>query len=369
VRIVFLIKALGAGQGGGAERVLATIASALGARGHEVSIVSFDPPASEDFYEVSERVRRIRLGIGETTARSGPRVTLVRLKQIRRTLKELDPDVAVGFMHSAFIPLALALAGTGTPVIGSERTSFSHYRRHPLSRFLLRASLPFVTAFTVNNTGVRSGFPDSIASRMRVIHNPVSPASALADPMGGAAKTLLSVGGLRPEKDHATLLSAFARVADKFADWHLRIVGQGSLSDRLQRQAHALGIGERVEFAGASSAVETEYRRAQLFVLTSIYEAFPNCLAEALAHGLPAIGFSDCPGTNELILPGRNGILAHGSNRIEALAAALEELMSSPQRRLELGRAAPATVAQFSLDRVAGEWEDLLGSVSRGRPN
>lgn len=366
MNLVFVIKALAAGPGGGAERVLATLSAALAERGHKVTILTFDRPGSADFYEVPDSVERVRLGIGDTTARSGLSVTVARLRQVRGSIKELSPDVAIGFMHSAFIPLALALINSGIPIVASERTSFSHYLRHPISRLLLWTSLPFVTAFTANNFGVRRGFPQAIARRMRVIQNPVMPASGSADPIGGAAKRLLSVGGLRSEKDHATLVAAFARVTTQFADWQLRIVGDGPLLSALQSQVQALGVADRVVFAGASNRVEDEYRRAQLFVLPSAYEAFPNCIAEALAHGLPAIGFADCPGTNELILPGVNGLLASGPDRVDALASALGAMMGSPEQRLNLGKAAPATVADYLLDRVAADWEDLFRSVSRG---
>jgi glycosyltransferase involved in cell wall biosynthesis len=269
-------------------------------------------------------------------------------------------------MHSAFIPLRIALLGTGIPVVGSERTAYRHYRSRPFQRLLLHLSAPLLARMTVNGEGVRNGFPRWIRKRMTVLPNPVANADAKADAVGSKAeKILLTVGGLRPEKDQATLIRAFARISRDLPDWKLRIVGGGALRPNLETLASELGIGSRVEFAGTTEAVDREYANAQLLVMPSIYEGFPNCLAEGLAHGLPAIGFADCPGTNELIQNGVNGVLVAPGNRVEKLAAALAGLMTSLEKRRTYGAAAPESVARFALDRVTDEWEGLLGSLIR----
>ena len=369
MRILFGIKALAAGPGGGAERILAKISSSLADRGHEVAVLTFDKPGAQDFYTLGPNVARMRAGIGRTAARSGPLVTAARLHRVRRLARDFSPDVAVGFMHSSFTVLGMALLGTGIPVIGSERTSFPHYRSHPFDLAMLLIAQPFLAWMTVNGHGVRDGFPGFIRNRMAVIPNPVDEAPVGADPIGEAAKILLCVGGLRPEKDHETLIRAFARVRGRHPGWRLRIVGEGELRRRLAALVKELSLDADVELVGATASVEQEYRAAQLFALPSAYEGFPNCLAEALAHGLGAIGFADCPGTNELIRTGTNGLLVSGTDRVGGLAMALDELMGSPPKRRAMGASAARSIAQYSLDRVTDEWEELLRSVaSGGRP-
>jgi glycosyltransferase involved in cell wall biosynthesis len=295
-------------------------------------------------------------------------MTIRRMAEIRRHARQLEPDAAIGFMHSAFILMLFALTGTAVPVVGSERTAYDHYRTRPMQRALLWATAPFLRRLTVNGERVRSGFPPRIASRMVVIPNPVALAEAVADPVGPRVKTLLSVGGLRPEKGHETLVGSFAKIADRFPDWRLRIVGGGPLRAELAGQVAGLGLADRVQLAGPARAVEREYRAAQLFVLPSRYEAFPNCLAEALAHGLPAVGFADCAGTNALILPGVNGELAGGGDRVDALSKCLARLMGCPSLRHSYGANAPATVSAYSLPAVIDQWEALLAdAVAPGR--
>lgn len=364
MKVLFTIKALAAGPGGGAERILAKVSSSLADRGHEVSVLTFDKPGTEDFYRAGANVGRIRIGIGKTTAKSGLFVTAARLKRIRNVVRELSPDVVVGFMHSSFTILGLALLGTGVPVIGSERTSYPHYRLNQFDLTMLLIAQPILARMTVNGDGVRDGFPQFIRKRMTVIPNPVAIAHDHADPTGGSKKTLLCVGGLRPEKNHESLIRAFAMILPEHRDWRLRVVGEGGLRSRLISLIRELDIEPHVQLVGATASVEIEYQRAQLFALPSLYEGFPNALAEALAHGLPVIGFADCPGTNELIRTRTNGILVSERDRVSGLAAALDELMSSPEKRRAMGTAAVDSVADYSLDRITDKWEDLLRSVA-----
>ena len=109
----------------------------------------------------------------------------------------------------------------------------------------------------------------------------------------------------------------------------------------VETQVRGSIYGSFVTLAGATADVEREYAQAQLFVMSSFSEGFPNSLAEALAHGTPAVGFADCPGTNELIIPGVNGVLASGQNRVDALVCALDEIMSSVTLRQRMAEAAP----------------------------
>lgn len=361
MHILFAIKGLSPPPGG-AERVLATISSELAERGHRITVASFDDPGADDFYPMSNGIERVRLGkLNPGNSRATDLLARVRL--LRKL--SLRPDVAVGFMHSAYVPLAIALIGTGTPLIASERTSYHHYQRHILDNVLIHLCLPLMDRLTVNGEGIRNGFPSLIRRKMVVIQNPVARPVRQADSIRDS-KILLSVGGFRPEKDHRTLVEAFARISSDYPDWRLRLVGEGPLRADIERLVRHLGIEDNVSFAGLTRVIEDEYGRAQLFVLPSLYEAFPNGLAEALANGLPAIGFANCPGTNELIEDGVSGLLAAGDDRVTGLAAALATLMGSPEKRLAMGSAAAASVVKYSLKRIADEWENLLDAVVSG---
>jgi glycosyltransferase involved in cell wall biosynthesis len=361
---MFVTKSLGF-LGGGAEHVLVDVAGGLAERGHEVTIATFDAAGAESFYPLSDKVAFCRLGVGDTLVRTGVTALARRSKALQRFANELNPDVAVGFLNSSYVPLAFALATSHVPVIASEHIVFGHYRSHPVQRLALRTIVPLVSAVTAVTDSMRLSFPPAVRSMMHVIPNPISEARELADAVGGARKTLLSVGRLEPQKDHATLVSAFGAIAEGHRDWNLRIVGDGALRQALETQARSIGLQKRVELPGAVKNISSEYAAAQLFVMPSLYESFGLATAEALSHGLPAVGFADCPGTNLLIQDGINGILAPGRGSADRLAEALNELMSSPGLRARMGRAAPQTVGHFGLDVVVDGWEELLRRTAR----
>ena len=175
---------------------------------------------------------------------------------------------------------------------------------------------------------------------------------------------LLSVGRLVGQKDHETLVRAFAAIAQPEPDWVLRIVGDGELRDNIKKLSEDLSVGDRVELKGSVAEISQEYLASQLFVMSSRYESFGLATAEALAHGLPAIGFADCAGTNVLIEDGHNGVLVEpGQDRVGALASALSSLMTDPDKRGGLAAGANSP-PQFGLDSVLDAWLVLLSAAA-----
>jgi glycosyltransferase involved in cell wall biosynthesis len=221
---------------------------------------------------------------------------------------------------------------------------------------------PLLTKATAVSDAMRHSFPPQMRDKMSVLRNPVESPQQCADTMGGAVKTVLTVGRLEPQKDQATLIDAFVRIAGQFPEWHLKIVGEGTLRQSLQEQIDAAGLQDRIHLAGAVKQVGKEYAAAQLFVLPSRYESFGLVTAEAMAHGLPVIGFADCPGTNELIQHGANGLLVAGEARVDRLADAMAELMSSPRDRARLGKAG-GEKKSTDLGSIVGAWEAMLSSA------
>ncbi len=362
MRTLFVIKSVALG-GGGAERVLANVSRTLPARGQDVTIVSFDRAGTEPFYDYAG-VRLIELSVGDVASHTSLPEIMGRISELRRLLVQMRPDVAVGFMHSAYIPMGLAALGTGVPMVASEHISYEHYLSRPLERQALRLTPWVSAAMTVQTQSVREGFPAALRRHMEVIPNPVDFRPSKPT-IGKSRKTILAVGRLEEQKDQQTLVEAFAKVAGRYPDWDLRIVGEGRLRSRLEALVRHRGLDERIRLPGLIPDIAAEYAAADLFAMPSIYESFGIATAEALASGLPAIGFADCPGTNELIEHQVNGLLVSGPHRAEALAAGLAQLMGDEELRAKLARAAPASVAAYSPEAVVDRWQQLLSRVAR----
>ncbi len=357
MKIFFTIKALN-GVSGGAERVLCVVASKLAERGHDVTIVSFDHRLDEPFYPLGSIVKRKVLGKADPKHKSTLPEIFSRMFQLRKIVHEEKPDIVIGFMHSIFVPLAYALIGSGTPVIASEHIVPQYYKERKLEYFSLIISGFFARTITVLSEPVRQLYPRILRKRMYVVPNPVS--TYVAPGNIQKQKIILNVGRLDPQKDQKTLIDAFALLSPRYPDWLLRIVGEGPLRKDLEEQIEKLNLQHKIALPGLNKNIEEEYARAEIFAIPSSYESFGLVTAEALSASLPAVGFKDCPGTNEIIIDGQNGLLVKAENRTEGFAAALEKLMVSDSLRQELGRQGPLSVQKFQPDHIASIWENLI---------
>jgi len=168
------------------------------------------------------------------------------------------------------------------------------------------------------------------------------------------------VGRLSPEKNLGFLLEAVRRVVRRHPQVAFLVVGEGTKMEELSTQARALGLEERVIFTGpVDHARMPDYQAAfDLFVTASRSETQPLAYTEAMAAGKPVVAV-ETPGAQDMIKPGRNGLLAPRQAGPEALAARIEELVTDPQRRQEMGCSAQEGVRQFDFAQVAERLEHV----------
>jgi glycosyltransferase involved in cell wall biosynthesis len=352
---------------GGVERVSILLMNAMVDRGHEVSLFTWDRAHARAFYPMSGAIRWHRLDMGDPMRPASPALRLARLRRFRRRVREARPDVVVAFQHGPFLFAAAGAARTGVPVILSERNApeLLDHTRAGRCRGVMFQTMRRAAAVTVQFPGYVGRYPSYLRDRIAVVPNPVARAATRANPGGDkATRTLLSVGRLSYQKNFTALVRAFAGLSAAHPAWRLRIVGEGEERAALESLADALGIRARLTMSGTTPDVAAAYRDADLFCLPSRWEGFPNALAEAMAHALPAVGFRGCAGVNELIVPGRNGRLADGNDDPDALGAALGPLMADAAERARLGGEAARIVERYEPERVFDTWEALLRRIA-----
>lgn len=126
----------------------------------------------------------------------------------------------------------------------------------------------------------------------------------------------------------------------------------------LKKIVEKYDIQRQVIFAGVTADVQEALKRGDIFVFPSAYEGFPLALTEAMSMGLPVIGYKSCPGVNELISSGENGLLCEDG--AGPLAKAMETLMQDQELRINYGRNAHEAMKKFAPERVYDRWEQLL---------
>ncbi len=166
-----------------------------------------------------------------------------------------------------------------------------------------------------------------------------------------------------PQKGFDLLIEAFALLAADHPDWSLLILGEGPERVALQARIEHLGVAAAVQLPGHVGNLADWYRRADLFVLSSRYEGFPNVLAEAMAHGCAAVSF-DCPtGPRDIVRDEVDGLLVTPSGGPPALAGALSRLMQDESLRRRMAVNAREVADRFASDRILGLWTQALSTV------
>lgn len=363
MKILFFVGSMNAG---GAERVAAELANAWVQRGDEVCLVPTFLGTSDSFYELDERVQFSPLQ--QSIGWFPPGITPLRKwRAIRQIYKSVKPDVVLSFLTNVNVNVLIALKGIPTPIVVCERTnpvvSLSADKRLKKLRSWLYPQAARVVVQT-QDAAHAFGRVEPQLGDIAVVPNPI--AQHLAQlPLAAQVENnqqcqLVAMGRLVPAKQFEQLIQAFGMIGEQFPEWTLHIYGEGPERDKLEQRAELVGLKDRIFLPGKTTEPWQRLAEAQLFVLTSAYEGFPNVLLEAMTLGLPCITV-DCPsGPNELSSQGRDAILIP-VNEPSALEQALSELMSDSRLRGVLGQRAAVSVRErFGMGQVLLQWDRVF---------
>ena len=281
-----------------------------------------------------------------------------------RWLRSLDGGTLVT-TRPAFNLLAARLGPPGVVTVGQEHLHFAAHR--PRLAADIRRHYRRLDALTVLTADDERDYRALLAgarTHVERIPDPLPPGDVAVSRQD--AKLVVAAGRLNTQKGFDLLIAAFAIVARAHPDWRLRIYGSGPEGDRLQAQIDALGLGEQVALMGRSRHLGEAMAEGSIFALSSRFEGFGMVIVEAMSHGLGVVSF-DCPnGPSDIISDGRDGILVPAED-VDALAAAIAELIEHPERRREYAETALRRARDFDVSAVAPLLERVVGPL-RSRP-
>lgn len=248
----------------------------------------------------------------------------------------------------------------GVPVIvGTCRGGGAIFRQH---EFLLSG----LADGMVCNSGelqeklLHLGYP---AERLRLIANGVD-TEHFTPGVTRDMQKIVCVARLAKDKDHATLLRAFAGVLEKFPGAVLEIIGEGTEEKALKDLASSLGpkAARQIKFMGPRSDPAPFLKGAGILALSSIREAMPNAILEGMAAGLP-ICASAVGAIPEIV--GDAGLL-HAPGDAQALSANICRLLEDPQMAMEMGkRGRGMVVEKYSFAQMVAKHEEFLQWLHR----
>lgn len=353
MKVIFVISAM---NGGGAERVLATLANRYADQGDEVTILMV--AGDESAYPLNTRVCSLSIG---QPSHGNPLVQVRRLFAMRSYFKQHRDSVIVSFGTEINLFTIISTLGLKNRVIVSERNDPNRCNYQKVRDVVYSLCRNFV----FQTEDAKRCFSQRIQKNSVVIPNPIRRELPEAFQSDEASKTqrekkIAAVGRLEAQKNHQMLLQAFAGFWKRFPDWELHLFGQGSLEAELKKQAKELGIEKSVIFEGFQSDVLECIRTYGMFVLSSDYEGISNSLMEAMALGLPCVS-TDCPigGSALCIQNGENGLLVPLGDA-EAFQKAMERIAGEEEFSAKLGKNAVSVRDIFAEENISRQWKDFL---------
>ena len=288
-------------------------------------------PVSWDFYPVPPEVERaVEPADVSWMRRLGPLAFPFRVLRLQRWLDDQNVDLAIGLTSLPAIKLLFAARLLGVPCVVSERNYPPLKRIGRIWSGLRRLSYPWAALHLVQTRAVGRWMAAHLGShRQLLLPNPVQWPLARFHPslepqhwlgqrgIQATDPVVLAVGTKADQKGFDRLVRWWISLAQADARLQLVIVGLDERPYHGRDQQAALRallvnhpeLKERLQFPGRVGNLADWYARAQLFVLSSRYEGFPNVLLEAMAAGCCCVA-ADCPqGPADLIQDGVNGRL------------------------------------------------------------
>lgn len=360
MRILFTIRSL---TGGGAERVVSVLSGLLADSGEDVHIITYKK--TERDYKISENVK-----IHEMPQRQDSPVTKgLRIFDMRKIIKEIQPDVIIPFVGTVLYVSWFATLGMNIPFVLTIRNNPWTMPEKKTSRKFRDYLAGKSCAIMVQNEEQSEYFSEKLRKKCWVVPNPISKkfVDNYKEIYNDKITKMIAVGRLHEQKNYPVLLKALADIIPDRPEITLDIFGEGHQENALKELIANLGLEKNVFLRGRSQKIEEQLKTADLFLMTSDYEGMPNALMEAMAFGVPCIS-SDCKtGPKSLISSHENGLLFQTGNCAD-LKKKIEWAIANPNQMADYGKKARCRLLEdYSSEKALEKMLILLKYVKEGK--
>lgn len=361
-KILFHLNCL---EQGGAERVVSNLANQFSKEGYEVIVAT--EWQGENEFRLEEKVRRVNVGLREQDEGKG-RISkiLLRVKYLRRFIREEKPDITIAFAHKANYRALMATVGMRMPVVISVRTDPVGHYDSLSDKIQIPLLFPRAAGCVFQTEGQREFFPEYLQRKSRIILNPVNDKYLNVPKPEVREKTVVQSGRLVDFKNQPMLLKAFLKVHAKHPDYTLKIYGGDSFDgtkeilESIIKENHAEDF---IHLMGASDSLEKELPKASVYAFSSDWEGLPNALLEAMALGMPIVS-TDCPcgGPKTVMTNEVDGLLVPIMDE-NAMAEGINRLIEDREFAERLGQNARKISDRINGPAVIAQWRDYIEEV------
>lgn len=359
VKIVFCIPSLGSG---GAERVTSLLANQLVLKGYSVTVLM--TARRHEVYPLSDMVQIACINCDDDMDLSLVNRFLTRLKKIKKTIKNIAPDVVISFMSETNVDVCFALAGMNVPIIVSERNDPKTSPASRAKQIIRRLAYVMPRGFVFQTPDAQAYFSKRIQKKSKIILNPLS--NSMPERFEGEReKRIVAVGRLHKQKNFSMLIDAFAEFSKTHPDRVLEIYGEGALEEKIREYINEKELQDKVILKGFCKDLHERILCAEMFVMSSDFEGMPNALLEAMALGLPCIS-TDCPcgGPRMLIESYENGILVPVRDT-KKMTEAMVYMADNSEKAEQMSINAVAVRDRANADAVTEQWLEMINLCKR----
>ncbi len=340
-------------RSGGTERMTSLLASQL-CKTHSVTVISMSMSSQNVAYPMPDCVKHIPLSPGTLPK---------KISQIRKIVKQMNADVLINVDTGMGYIGILACLGTKCKTVTWEHSNFYNDWSSKLFPYLRRFAAKHSDAFVTLTERDKKAYISNIkgCAPITVIPNPAYKHELTYDIN---SKTILSAGLVCKIKRFELIIPTAEKVFAKHPEWCWRLCGDGDELETIKQLAKSSPVADNIIFAGKVSDMDTEYKNAAMYVMTSKNEGLPMVLLEAKSHGLPIVSFDIDTGPSDVITDGVDGYLVP-SGDTDILADKICRLIESDDLRRRFSQDSQITMEKFSMETVIAKWQTLLLQITK----
>ncbi len=394
--IVFLIKCM---SGGGAERVVSLLSSAVTEKGFETTLIlthqsqkdallnNINPdikvislPDETENTKINKLTPKVIMLIariiGKLNFLFGDKVSYKSsvLKYLSRNFKEVTylkkyfknhkSSISVTFLYDSIF-LTLLSKNKSNRVIISERGDPVQSSNSKTTMAFLKNEFQKADGFVFQSPDAQKWYEENTSVKGTVIFNPIK-ADLPESYHGERQKKIVNFCRISAQKNLIVLVDAFEKFNRDFPDYELYIIGdpvgndaEGYI-DLVKKRTEKTACKEKIFILPSRRDIHNEIKDYAMFVSSSDFEGMSNSMLEAMALGMPVV-CTDCPagGARAVINNGENGLLVPVGDS-ESLYLAMKKVAEDEKLSEKLSRNAVAVRENQSLEKIIEKWMVLI---------
>ena len=362
---------------GGIEKQVTTLANEL-SKEYEVEIISlYDILSGESFYQLDDKVK-VKYIFNFGPNKDKIKAALKKFKLIT-LIKQLCK--ALKILYTKYFGLGKIIKNLNTDILISSRIEFSkQIKRNDIitisqehsfidnEKYIkkVRKSFKHIKYLIVMTKGAKEKYDEWLKNEKIKPEVIVIPNIIKENKSGKISnlnnRQIISVGRLEDVKDFYTLILVFSVIVKKYPNYILKIIGEGSMREKLEEQIKKCNLQKNVILTGrrTENEINNELIKSDVFVLTSKSESFSLVLCEAMNFGVPCIAFDVDVGPREIIQDGKNGFLIENRN-VDLMIERLDELLYNISLRRFLGSNSYNVAKNYYSENIINKWKNIFG--------